>query len=207
MASIDKRPNGKYLARWREYPGADQRTKTFARKEDARQHLVKVQHDLMSGSYVDPSKSRTTVEEYYKVWSARQPWRPSTRRAVAKQFRCARSPGFGGRPHWQRAPGRCGGVGRQAGHGRRTAGIRVQHLSAMFEAAVADTLLAKIRCGAPSDRQWCGSRWCPSRGRGGTSSRGPPWFALPWTSGRCADFARVRPPDSASTGWTSCAGS
>jgi hypothetical protein len=32
MASIDKRPNGGYRARWREYPGGPQRTRHFARK-------------------------------------------------------------------------------------------------------------------------------------------------------------------------------
>ncbi len=35
MASIDRRANGKYLARWREFPNGPQKTKQFARKVDA----------------------------------------------------------------------------------------------------------------------------------------------------------------------------
>ena len=50
MASVDKRPNGTWRTRWREYPGGPQRTKSFARKVDATQHLVSTQHDLMVGS-------------------------------------------------------------------------------------------------------------------------------------------------------------
>jgi hypothetical protein len=38
MASIDRRPNGQWRARWREYPGGPQRMKQFARKIDAQRH-------------------------------------------------------------------------------------------------------------------------------------------------------------------------
>lgn len=40
----------------------------------------------MVGSYVDPAKGRTTVEEYYRAWSARQPWRDSSRASVESLF-------------------------------------------------------------------------------------------------------------------------
>ena|SRR5215207_5432582 len=48
MASVDKRPNGMWRARWREYPGGPQRTKAFPRKVDAERHLVQVVADLSS---------------------------------------------------------------------------------------------------------------------------------------------------------------
>jgi len=67
MASIDKRPTGRWRARWREYPGGPQRTKHFPRRIDAEQHLVRVQHDMLTGRYVDPNKARTTVSEFYRV--------------------------------------------------------------------------------------------------------------------------------------------
>jgi hypothetical protein len=72
MASIDKRPDGRYRARWREYPGGPQRSKHFDRKIDAEQHLVKTQHDLLTGAYIDPNKARTTVKEFYSIWKVRQ---------------------------------------------------------------------------------------------------------------------------------------
>ena len=40
MASIDRRPNGKWRARWREYPGGPQRARHFPRKIDAEQFLT-----------------------------------------------------------------------------------------------------------------------------------------------------------------------
>ena len=39
MASIDRRPDGRYRARWREYPGAPQMTRQFTRKHDAEHFL------------------------------------------------------------------------------------------------------------------------------------------------------------------------
>ena len=70
MASIDKRPDGRYRARWREYPGGPQRLKHFGRKIDAERHLVATQHDLLTGVYIDPSRARMTVETYYEIWRA-----------------------------------------------------------------------------------------------------------------------------------------
>lgn len=64
MASIDKRPNGKWRPRWREYPGGPQHTKVFTRKIDAEHYLVGISHDLMTGAYVDPQKGRTTIDAY-----------------------------------------------------------------------------------------------------------------------------------------------
>jgi hypothetical protein len=73
MASIDKRPDGTYRARWREYPGGPQKTKSFQRKIDANDWLVKVQHELRSGIYVDAMKTRTTLAEYTDPWLRRMP--------------------------------------------------------------------------------------------------------------------------------------
>src|SRR5688572_5522439 len=39
VASIEKRPDGRYRARWREYPGAPQKRKHFAKKAEAERFL------------------------------------------------------------------------------------------------------------------------------------------------------------------------
>lgn len=78
MASVEKRPDGQYRARWREYPSGPQRTKHFGRKVDADRHLVKVQHDLMVGAYIDPKAAQVTLKPYIDSHLARQPWRPAT---------------------------------------------------------------------------------------------------------------------------------
>ena len=56
MASIDKRPDGRYRARWREYPGGPQKVRHFARKRDADQFLDAIRGDSAHGTYVDPRR-------------------------------------------------------------------------------------------------------------------------------------------------------
>jgi len=78
VASIDKRPNGRYRARYREFAGGPQKTKTFDRKADADRWLTEMQHRLYSGTYVDPSEGRTTLRAWCELYVARQPWRANT---------------------------------------------------------------------------------------------------------------------------------
>ncbi len=98
MASIDKRPDGRFRARWREYPSGPQRTRTFDRKIDAKQYLVDVEHRLLSGAYVPPEAGRVTIEEYSKEWVARRTWAPSTVDKVGVDLRLHIIPALGGRP-------------------------------------------------------------------------------------------------------------
>ena len=64
MSSVEKRPNGMWRARWREYPGGPQKAQHFERKIDAERHLVEVQHRLLSGTYTPPGAGRMTIEAY-----------------------------------------------------------------------------------------------------------------------------------------------
>ena len=72
MASIDKRANGRYLARWREYPGAPQKTRTFHRKKDAERFLDHIRGDLARGLYIDPAGGQIPFREYAEEWRAAQ---------------------------------------------------------------------------------------------------------------------------------------
>ncbi len=78
MASIDKRSDGRYRARWREYPGGPQRTRQFRRKGDAERFLDTVRGDLARGVYIDPNGGRTLFQDYAETWRAGQLHRPST---------------------------------------------------------------------------------------------------------------------------------
>ena len=98
MASIDKRSNGKYRARWREFPGGPQRTRHFQRKVDAEQFLVDVQHRILSGAYVAPDAGRMTVRAYSEEWVARRSWAPATHDRIARELRLHILPRFGERP-------------------------------------------------------------------------------------------------------------
>jgi len=98
MASIEKRPDGKFRARWREYPNGPQRTKSFDRKIDARQFVVDVEHRLMSGTYVPPKAGMITLADYSVEWLARRSWAQSTEDKIGVDLRLHILPSLGRRP-------------------------------------------------------------------------------------------------------------
>jgi integrase len=76
--SVEKKSNGRYLARWRD-PSGKQKAQTFDRKIDADRFLATVTVDQLTGRYVDPGAGKLTVEAFARQWAAGQPWRESTR--------------------------------------------------------------------------------------------------------------------------------
>jgi Phage integrase, N-terminal SAM-like domain len=98
VASIEKRPDGRYRARWREHPGGPQRTKHFDRKADADRFLDRVHGDLVRGLYVDPNAGRVPFREYAESWRASQVHRPTTAALVESHLRHHVLPFFGERP-------------------------------------------------------------------------------------------------------------
>lgn len=82
MASIEKRVRDgqvRWLARYRD-PSGRQRMKNFTRKTDAERYLVGVESTKLSGSYVDPARSRVTVGVWAAQWlDAQTHLKPSTR--------------------------------------------------------------------------------------------------------------------------------
>ena len=142
MASIDKRANGKWLARWREYPGGPQRSKQFVRKVDAQQHLVTVQHQLLTHTYIDPDKIKTTVRDYSKVWLARQSWRPRTRLSAEGIMDKHFLPRFGDRPIGAVRRGDLEAWAASLPLSPATVRLVMQYVSSLFAAAVTDGYLA-----------------------------------------------------------------
>ena len=77
MASVYKRVRPRpdkpdlvtWEARWRD-PGNRQRKKTFAKKSDADRYLTSIESSLLTGGYVDPSRSRVTIGAYAEQWVA-----------------------------------------------------------------------------------------------------------------------------------------
>ncbi len=77
MASIDKRPSGKYRARYRDDQGKEH-SRHFARKADAQNHLDQVTAAVVTGQYVDPKAGKITLKAYATAWEAAQVGRPAT---------------------------------------------------------------------------------------------------------------------------------
>lgn len=80
MASIKKRPDGVWRARYRDDEGKEH-SRHFRRKIDAQKWLDGVTASVVTGSYVDPKAGVITFAGFFGVWSKRQIWTQGTTRA------------------------------------------------------------------------------------------------------------------------------
>lgn len=78
MASIQKRPNGKWRARADRDAYGKEPTRHFARKADAQRWLDEMTAAVVTGQYVDPKAGRETVRQYGERWRQMQHHRPGT---------------------------------------------------------------------------------------------------------------------------------
>ena len=67
MASIARRPDGNWRARYRDASGREH-SKQFARKIDARHWLDNVAVSMQSGTWVDPDRAKMTVGQLADLW-------------------------------------------------------------------------------------------------------------------------------------------
>ncbi|MCF4119956.1 tyrosine-type recombinase/integrase [Antribacter sp. KLBMP9083] len=73
MASIKKRPDGKWRARYRDANGHEH-ARHFDRKQDAQAWLDEVTATIVTGTYADPRRGRLTFGQWWDDWSVRQVW-------------------------------------------------------------------------------------------------------------------------------------
>ncbi|MGR6899775.1 MULTISPECIES: site-specific integrase [Glutamicibacter] len=67
MASIKRRPDGKWRARYRDEAGKEH-ARHFGRKVDAQRWLDEVTASVVTGTYLDPKNARTTMREWSEHW-------------------------------------------------------------------------------------------------------------------------------------------
>lgn len=67
MASIRKRPDGRWRARYRDSSGKEH-AKHFKRKVDAQRWLDKTTAAVISGTFVDPKAGRSTIGALAPTW-------------------------------------------------------------------------------------------------------------------------------------------
>ena len=151
MASIAKRPNGKYRARYRDHDGREH-SQHFTLKKDAQRWLDTVTTDIVTGRYVDPRGGRTTFEVFTTSWLAAQTTDVATRAAVQSRVTNHMMPTFGKlelraiRPSTVQAWLR----GRTEVCSPRTVRTLLSNLSSIMGAAVEDGLIATNPCAASS---------------------------------------------------------
>ena len=149
MASIKKRPDGQWRARYRDDSGREH-ARHFARKLDAQRWLDEVTASMVTGAYVDPKAGRITFAEYFAEWARRQVWESGTDRAVRL---AAGSVTFADIPlaalrrshveRWVKAMQTAHrGDGRPPGLAAGTIRTRVNNVRAVLRAAVRDRVIA-----------------------------------------------------------------
>lgn len=153
MASIQKLPNGKRRARYRDASGRE-RARHFDRKVDAQRWLDEVTASIVTGQYVDPNAGRITFREYAEQWRAAQVHRPNSQAHVETMLRRHAYPTFGDRPLASIVPSEVqvwvrrlsdGGAGRKP---LAPATVAVLHsvVSSIMKAAVRDRRIPSNPC-------------------------------------------------------------
>src|SRR5688572_29169098 len=96
MASIQKRPDGRWRARYRDANNKEH-AKHFDRKVDAQRWVDEVTASIVTGQYVDPRAARITFKEYAESWRQAQVHRESSAAHVETMLRRHAYPAFGSR--------------------------------------------------------------------------------------------------------------
>lgn len=149
MATVERRQQGggpiRYRVRWRD-PSGKQKSRTFDRRRDADQWRTHVEHQVLSGAYVDPAAGKITLRSYAEQWRASRPWAPTTAEWVEEKFRLHLYPVLGDRPigsiRTSDVQGWVKGLALSPTSARNTA----SKLSSVMRAAVADRLIALNPC-------------------------------------------------------------
>lgn len=97
MANVQKRPNGKWRARYRDETGKEH-ARHFVRKVDAQRWLDEVTASVVRGDYVDPRAGRVTLATYAASWEAVQVSSEGTARIVDNALRLHLLPALGTHP-------------------------------------------------------------------------------------------------------------
>lgn len=178
MASVQRRPDGRWRARYRD-PSGRERAKHFAKKADAERWLALVTADVVRGTWVDPRAGRVTFRTFAEQWLAVQTFDESTREAVSTRLRVHVLPTFGDvelraiRPSavqaWVRS--------RQQCLSPRTVRVLLANVSSIFGATVEDGLISTN----------------PVRSRSVTGPKVQTTRVVPWTHEQVAAVIAAHP--------------
>lgn len=86
VASIQRRPGGRWRARYRDDAGKEH-SRHFTRKTDAQRWIDEITTSIVSGQYVDPGAGKVTFQAYAEDWRTAAPHGPTTRDRVERELR------------------------------------------------------------------------------------------------------------------------
>jgi integrase len=147
MASVVKRPNGRWQATYKD-PDRRERSRIFDRKIDADDWLAAQRTDVLRGAWVDPNGGRKLLREYVAAWQASQVHRDTTAVQVGSHLKNHVLPQLGHRPIAAVRPTEIQAWVRDRSDVLAPATVEVvyRYLSTIFKAAVGDRLIASSPC-------------------------------------------------------------
>ncbi len=147
MASVQRRPDGRWRARYRD--AADkEHARHFVRKVDAERWLDEVRSDLLRGTYVDPSAGRVLFADFARTWLEAQPHRAGTALLYERTLRLHVFPRIGDRPLAAICRSDIQALITTAGQhlAPKTVENHFRLIKAVFNAAVEDQLISVSPC-------------------------------------------------------------
>lgn len=147
MASIQKRPNGQWRARYRDAAGKEH-ARHFGRKVDAQRWLDEVTAAVVTGQYVDPRAGAVTFRQYAEEWRAIQAHRPGTADQVERHLRRYVYPSIGSLPIGQVRPSHVQAMLKrlEGDLSPATRAVTWRYVQTIFRAAVRDRRIVVSPC-------------------------------------------------------------
>jgi integrase len=153
MASIKRRPDGRWRARYRD-PDGREHARHFERQIDAQRWLDGVTASLVRGDYIDPKAGKITFGVFATDWLTAQTFDDSTREVVTSRLKNHIMPTFEKKElravrastvqAWLRS--------RQEHCAPRFVRVLLANLSSIFGAAVEDGLISRNPCASRAVR-------------------------------------------------------
>jgi integrase len=147
MASIAKREDGKYRARYRD-PAGKQHARHFTRKVDATAWLDKIRGELVKGDYIDPAAGKVTFKDFAEKWRKAQVHRPATAAQVESYLRNHAYPVLGDRPiaSIRRSEIQAWAKGRGGVLAPTSLAVLFGWVATVFKSAVDDDVIRRTPC-------------------------------------------------------------
>lgn len=179
MASIKKRPDGVWRARYRDGAGKEH-ARHFPRKIDAQRWIDEVTASVVTGRYVDPKAGKITFAQWFEQWAAAQVWATGTKLKAEQALAVAT---FRDSPIRAILPSHVQAwvKGMSARLAPATVKVYYNLVSSAFRAAVTDKVIAENPCAGaklPRERRREAAMTIPTPEQVGRAlEAAPEWFA------------------------------
>jgi integrase len=141
--SVQRRPDGRWRARWRGPDGVE-RAKHFDTRREGMAWEAAERARAQRGEWLDATSRAVTFGDFAETWAASQPWRPTTTTRAASTLRHHLLPAFGARPLASVRPSEVQTFAKALSDGRSPGTVNgvLRIMKAIYRAAQADRLVS-----------------------------------------------------------------